>query len=449
MRFASAWFALCLAQLAKSCLLPEESEHDAAPSLKRRQGGNTGLAIGEGDRFEGGKIVPRGLGTQPVGTDPGKLLSVVEICSAFDALANEYGFDTFEAPDKTFENRTIFGGAVGGSGKNCTATDGYRAFFNGAIHARERGSSDNVIYFIADLLYANKHNQGIAYGGRTWTNCDVKRALKAGIVFVPLSNPDGVAHDQATHSCWRKNRNPASATPGNAASYGIDLNRNFDFLWDFLKKFDPSVGPNVASSNPASQTFHGTAPFSEPETRAVKWVLDTFKKIRWYIDLHSYTGIVLHSWGSDENQNRRPYMNFMNDTYDSVRGLMPDKPEEGRVYGEYISSDDWRDAAYAGVRAGTAMTGATGRIYDVSASAYLYPTSGASDDYAFSRHFSDPSLNKVFSYTIEFGFGNTAASCPFYPTAEIYKLNLLETGAGFMEFLLAASDIGLGEEDTC
>lgn len=72
-----------------------------------------------------------------------------------------------------------------------------------------------------------------------------------------------------------------------------------------------------------------------------------------------------------------------------------------------------------------------------------------SDDYAFSRHFSDPSLNKVFSYTIEFGFGNTAASCPFYPTAEIYKLNLLETGAGFMEFLLAASDIGLGEEDTC
>lgn len=449
MRFTSACFSLCLAQLAQACLLPGESGNAPETSITRRQSGNTGLAIGKGDRFEGGKIVPRGLGTQPNGADPGLLLSVEEIRSAFDALAQEYGFDTFETPEKTFENRTIFGGAVGGSGKNCTSTDGYRAYFNGAIHARERGSSDNIIYFMADLLYANKHGQGIRYGSRSWTNCDVKRALKAGIVFVPLSNPDGVAYDQATNSCWRKNRNPASATPGVPASYGIDLNRNFDFLWDFLKKFDPSVGPNVASSNPSAQTFHGTSAFSEPETRGVKWVLDTFKSIRWYIDLHSYTGIVLHSWGSDENQSRRPYMNFMNETYDSVRGLMPDSLEEGKAYGEYMPSDDWRDASYAAVRTGTAMTGATGRLYEISAGSYLYPTSGASDDYAYSRHFADPSLNKVFAYTIEFGFGNSQASCAFYPTAEIYRLNLLETGAAFMEFLLAATDIGLGEEGTC
>jgi hypothetical protein len=70
-------------------------------------------------------------------------------------------------------------------------------------------------------------------------------------------------------------------------------------------------------------------------------------------------------------------------------------------------------------------------------SAYLYPTSGASDDYSFSRHIADPTKNKVYAYTIEFGFGNNAASCPFYPTDAQYTSNLQETNAGFSKYLIA------------
>lgn len=92
----------------------------------------------------------------------------------------------------------------------------------------------------------------------------------------------------------------------------------------------------------------------------------------------------------------------------------------------------------------SAMSAASGRSYTAMQAAALYPTSGASDDYSYSRHFADPSLNLVHGYTVEFGFGNSGASCPFYPTVSQYNTNLREVGAGFMEFLLAATDLGLG-----
>lgn len=130
------------------------------------------------------------------------------------------------------------------------------SYLNSAIHARERGASDGLLYFIGDLLYANKNGVGLKFGSKTYTNAQVKTALATGIVFVPLSNPDGVAYDQSSNSCWRKNRNPASST-GSAASIGVDLNRNFDFVWDFTTKFARSAQADVASTSPSDETYHG------------------------------------------------------------------------------------------------------------------------------------------------------------------------------------------------
>ncbi|EON61550.1 hypothetical protein W97_00765 [Coniosporium apollinis CBS 100218] len=443
MKLSRAASFLCLAPLAHACLLPEESAHESVGVVRRQTTNNTGIPIGKADRFNDGTIAPRGLGTQPPGTDLGTLLSVKEIESAFRGLAKEYSFETFASPFKTYENATIFGGKIGGNSKG--KSESPRVFFNAAIHARERGSSDNLLYFLGDLLYANKQNTGLVYGGRTYTNDDVRKALSTGIVFLPLSNPDGVAWDQATNTCWRKNRNPAAAIPGNANSIGIDLNRNFDFLWDFPRLFAPTVAPNVASNDPRAATYHGASAFSEPETRSIRWVMDTFTKLRWFMDIHAYAGVVLYNWGSDENQAKKQGMNFLNSTYDGERGLMPDSPAAGIVYSEYVPSRDWADKTYAAMRMGNAMDAAVGRHYEVTQSAYLYPTSGASDDYAYSRSFANPKLNKIHGFTVEFGFGNQAASCAFYPTPEQYHQNLLETGAGFMEFLLSASEIGLGD----
>lgn len=432
---ASLLLLLSLTSSSLGCLLPEEREGKGLKKIVRRQGSN-GTPIGTGDRFKQGATPPRGLGSQK--TSFTTILNVNEVKSGLAGLAKEYGIKTFDTPYKTFKGATVQGAQIGGSG---TGNSAYKIFINGQIHARERGSMDNILYFVSDLLYANKNNVGLTYGSKSYTAAQVKTALSAGIVFIPLSNPDGTAYDQATNSCWRKNRNTASGSSG--ASVGVDLNRNFDFIWDFTTKFAPGVRDEVASTSPSSETFHGVAAFSEPETKNIKWIFDTYSKVRWFVDLHSYTGDVLYSWGSDDNQSKYSYMNFQNSSYNGVRGILTDTPGSGNGYGEYSPQSELDINVAAAKRIGNGLTSGGGRAYSVIQSSELYPTSGASDDYAYSRHFADSSKNLVRSYTIEFGFGNNGASCPFYPTVSQYNTNIKATGAGFMEFLLAAADLGL------
>jgi murein tripeptide amidase MpaA len=425
-----------LASAAQACLLPEERDDAAGFHKVVRRQGSTGTPVGTGDRFQAGAVTPRGLGSQS--TTFSTLLNPTEIASGLAGLARAYGIKTFETPYKTYEGATIRGAQLGGSG-TCNAAA--KVYLNGNIHARERGSADSILYFVSDLLYANKNNVGLTYGSKTYTAAQVKTALSAGIVIVPLSNPDGVAYDQRTGSCWRKNRRPSSSS----SSVGVDLNRNFDFLWDFTKKFASSVQSSVASTNPSSETYHGTAAFSEPETKSIKWVFDTYSRVRWFIDLHSYAGDVLYSWGSDDNQSNYPYMNFLNSSYDGVRGILSDTPGSGRGYGEYVPSAEGTANLAAARSLASGLTSGGGRTYGAIQASDLYPTSGASDDYSYSRHFADTSLNLVHGYTVEFGFGNSGASCPFYPTVSQYNENMRATNAGFMEFLLAAVNLGLGD----
>lgn len=177
--------------------------------------------------------------------------------------------------------------------------------------------------------------------------------------------------------------------------------------------------------------------------------MDTYSKVRWFIDLHSYAGDVLYSWGSDTNQVKYPTENFLNSSYNSVRGILTDTPGSGSGYGEYTPTAENTANVAAATRIGSAMSAAAKRTYSVMPAADLYPTSGASDDYSYSRHFADTTKNLIHGYTIEFGFGNNAASCPFYPTAAQHNMNIQEIEAGFMEMLLAASDLGLGDAVAC
>ena len=149
-----------------------------------------------------------------------------------------------------------------------------------------------MIYFLADLLAAKKAGTGVTYGGKDYSAEDVETALSAGIVIIPLTNPDGVQHDQSTNTCWRKNRNPTSAVGApNGRDIGIDLNRNFDFAWDFKKTFHPDTSP--ASADPRSETFYGTSAESEPETKAVVWTVNQYTNLTWFLDLHSFGPSIL------------------------------------------------------------------------------------------------------------------------------------------------------------
>lgn len=381
--------------------------------------------IGSGDRFQGGTVTPSGLGTKAAGSSISSIMNVNEINSAIRGLVAAYGVSTLILPHKTFQGATSTVIYVGAG----TDKSNYHLYFSAGMHARERGGPDQILYFIADLLAAKKAGTGLVYGKKSYTNDQVNSVLAAGIVVFPLVNPDGVAYDQSSGSLWRKNRNTKSGSSG--SSIGVDINRNFDFLWDFKKYFSPDQAP--ASTSPSSETFYGTGAASEAETKNHASVYSSFPRIRWFMDIHSATGDILYNWGDDELQSTTPTMNFLNAAYDGKRGTLGDT-----IYKEYLPATDFSDIKNVASKTAAAMQAVGGRSYTSMQSVGLYATSGASDDYAASRVYSDSGVNKVHGFTMEFGY-----STNFYPTLSEFNQNILDTNAGFFDWALAAIAVGV------
>lgn len=428
--------------LANGCLLEREihAEREFARTGKRatvhhgpvaRQASST-LPIGEGDRFDRGCKVPKGLGVKE--RDLKSVLNVGEVESALKGLKKGFPneVELFEPPFETYEKRHFPGLIIG---------DNPRVFIMSGIHARERGGPDNVIYFLGDLLAARKAGKGVKYGDKSYTAEEVKTALSAGVVAIPLINPDGVAYDQKTGTCWRKNRNPESSKGAeDGRDVGIDLNRNYDFVWDFEDAFYPGTEP--ASTDPASEVFYGTAPASEPETQAVVWTLDQYQNLTWFMDLHSYGPSILYAWGDDETQTKMPAENFVNPKYDGKRGLVGEPDPANAEYMEYFLSNDLKIEEDVTTSMRESMIKAGGSAYENYPAVGLYPTSGASNDYAMGRFYGNLTCgaSRMFGLTMEFGEESSAdPSCPFYPSKDEYHRNVRQVGAGFLEMMLLAA----------
>jgi hypothetical protein len=434
---------LCLgiATLAttQACLLPHEieAEHEfeltgRRPSYAtvagRQSSDHVDYPIGAGDRFKAGTIAPRGLGIDNRSLK--SILNIDEVNSALTALAKTYkNVKVFAAPHKTFENRTVYGATIG-SGKP-------RVFVQGGLHARERGSPDNVIYAIADLLEASKAGKGLVYGNKSFSSTQVSQALAAGVVILPLNNPDGVKYDAATSTCWRKNRNTTSSTPGKPRTIGIDINRNFDFIWEYLRYFSPKANlGSAASDDPASEIFHGLGPASEAEAKNTVWVEDSNPGLSWYIDVHSYGGDVLYGWGLDNMQTVDPKQNFGNSSYDGKRGILGDDPPDS-VYREYITAANLAAGESVSARLAKTISSAGNIQYVSRPSVSLYPTSGGSGDYTQSRYLKIAPGTRIKSLTLEFGEPSESSACPFYPNDEEFHNNVRQVSAGLIELLLS------------
>lgn len=76
---------------------------------------------------------------------------------------------------------------------------------------------------------------------------------------------------------WRKTRRPIQAS----CSIGVDCNRNFNINWQ------------AANSQPASYTFRGERPFSEPETKILKYLMHSLRPT-FYLTLHSYSKAIMY-----------------------------------------------------------------------------------------------------------------------------------------------------------
>jgi hypothetical protein len=110
--------------------------------------------------------------------------------------------------------------------------------------------------------------------------------------FIPVLNPDGYVYNQTTRpgggGMWRKNRRLNDDN-----SYGVDLNRNYGYEWAYS-----DIG---SSPNPSSNEYRGTAPFSEPETQAIKNFCENHQ-IQLCFNYHTYGNVLIYPWGFNDQQ---------------------------------------------------------------------------------------------------------------------------------------------------
>jgi len=224
-------------------------------------------------------------------------------------------------------------------------------------HAREPQSMMQMIYFMYYLLENYGTDPRVTY-----------LVNNREMYFIPVLNPDGYEYNRQTDpgggGMWRKNRR------NNGGSFGVDLNRNYGPM----AYWNSSNGGS--STDPGSETYRGTAPFSEPETNAIKNFLGT-KNFSNALNYHSYGNYLIFPYGAF------PYL-----TPDSL------------IFFEY-SSDM---TAYNNYSAGTALQ------------TVGYGVRGTSDDYAYDG---DVILNhgNIFAMTPEVG------TTGFWPSqSEIFPL---------------------------
>ncbi len=163
--------------------------------------------------------------------------------------------------------------------------------YQSLIHSRESATVMNQLFFMWYIL----------------ENYDSDPAIRAlvnnqELYFIPVFNPDGFVHNQNIApnggGLQRKNRNVSAGACGTVSTsddYGIDLNRNSAYYW----------GNGGASTNPCSQTYLGTAPFSEPETQIMR---DFFLQHDFELALnhHSFKNAMLHAYAGTTITNPRP-----------------------------------------------------------------------------------------------------------------------------------------------
>ena len=387
---------------------------DADGAGKARQG-----EVGRGNRYTGSAQPP----SPPSVKGSTKYLNIDEVESALAiAAAAPYGniATLITLPNPTHEGRTCHALKIAGQG----GANRVGVYFLGGVHAREWGSPDILINFIERIEQAYVGGTGLAFGRATFTAADIRKIVDTlDILIFPQANPDGRHFSMNVDDGWRKNRRPPAA---GSQCIGVDLNRNYDFLWDFPKHFSPDATV-ATSTDPCNDFYFGTSGFSEPETKNARWIVDQFVGTRFFIDLHSAGRQILYRWGDDEDQSDDPAMNFMNPDYDRDRGL------DGS-YKEYIPADDLATSTSLGKVIQSAIKAVRGTDYTVGPSYSLYPSSGTSEDYFYSRHFTDASKPKIVSFTLEWG----DQYHPLY--AEMAHI-IDEVTAGLLAFCLKVADL--------
>ena len=215
------------------------------------------------------------------------------------ALATKYPLQAsaFTMPERSLEGRQVWGIEIADD-VVAARTDGRPVFWvDGVHHSREWPSSELTMMFAFDLLES--------FG----TDARISALMtKVRFIIVPVMNPDGFNHSREAaidHSTadagqqfayWRKNKRSVTGqlygmgqTNGhlNADAHGTDPNRNYPFFWG---------GEGGGATDPTSQTYGGSAPYAEPESRNVASVMKA-NQVTAYLTNHTHGKLCMRPWG--------------------------------------------------------------------------------------------------------------------------------------------------------
>ncbi len=222
---------------------------------------------------------------------------------------------------QSLDGREIFAIRIAAPG---APADRPAVFLHGLQHAREWASGATVMY-IADRLLRTAGSDPA-----------VDEALASLQFFIiPVSNPDGYNHSWVNNRMWRKNRRMNAN-----GSRGVDTNRNWGVGWGLT---------NGSSGNQGSDTYRGTAAFSEPETQVLRDFALARPFIRAHFDVHAYSQLIL-----------------------SPNGYTPDLPANAALF------TDLNGVLAAGFARRYGMVYRPGPTYT-----NIYPVSGGSTDWFF------------------------------------------------------------------
>ena len=281
-----------------------------------------------------------------------------ETVAQLDYLHSAYGslFSEKEVIGTTYEGRNIY--AVKISDNAELDEDEPELLYTAMHHAREPEGMMQMIYFMYYLLENYGSNEEVTY-----------LVDNREIYFIPVVNVDGYVYNETTNpeggGFWRKNRRI-----NGDSSIGVDLNRNYgpEEYWD---------APNGGSSgNGNSDTYRGIAPFSEPETAAIRDFLFE-RNIKTCLNYHSYGNLLIFPYGALEVE-----------TPDSL------------IYREFA-----RD-----------MTQYNNYTYGTDQQTVGYSTRGNSDDYMYDGDIE--TKGKIFAMTPEVGEKFWPAESQIIPLAE-------------------------------
>ncbi len=202
---------------------------------------------------------------------------------------------------------------------NQEEADEEELLFTAIHHAREPIGLSQMVFYMWHLL-ENYEN-----------DAEIKLLVDhTALYFVPIINPDGYTYNQRTNpnggGFWRKNRkNNQNGT------FGVDLNRNYGYLW----------GTN-GTNNTNSQTYQGTASFSEPETAAIMNFINQRTFIT-ALNYHSFSNLLIYPWGHSANATTPENDTYvkMSDYMTQENGYVAGTPSQTLNVQASGSSDDW------------------------------------------------------------------------------------------------------------